>query len=457
MRKPSLKIAVIGTGYVGLVTGACLAELGHAVTCVDVDPDKIARLSRGEATIFEPGLDRCLADGLSSGRLDFTTETAPAVAGADLVFIAVGTPPGADGHADLSQVTAAAVEIADALTEFTVVVTKSTVPVGTGDSVEALIRARRPDAEVAVASNPEFLREGAALADCRAPDRIVLGAEDARAHALLKQVYDPLIRQGAAVLFTSRRSAELIKYAANGFLAVKIAFINEIADLCQALDADVEAVAAGMGMDARIGPGCLRPGPGYGGSCFPKDTLALASSAAAAHRPLRIVQAAMQANDARKDALVERVAAGLGPLRGRVIALLGLTFKAHTDDLRESPAMALARGLVEAGAAVRAHDPQGMAEAERLIPELEMCTDPHAAAWGADGLVIATEWPQFGKLDLGRLKRAMRGSTIVDLRNLLDPAVVRDQGFIYVDLGRGSGGTVAETAPPVRAEGQRAP
>lgn len=449
-----MNVAVIGTGYVGLVTGACLAEMGHVVTCVDKDADKVKRLSRGEPTIFETGLESCLSAGLSQGRLSFTTDTASAVAAADLVFIAVGTPPGPDGHADLSQVITAAREIAGALRGFTVVVTKSTVPVGTGDSIEALIRASRPDADVAVASNPEFLREGAALSDCRRPDRIVLGAEDARAHALLKDLYDPLIRGGAPVLFTSRRSAELIKYAANGFLAVKIAFINEIADLCQALGADIDAVATGVGMDGRIGPGCLRPGPGYGGSCFPKDTLALAHSAEAAGRPLKVVRAAMQANAARKSALAKRVAAELGGLQDRVVALLGLTFKAHTDDLRDSPALDLARALVDAHAVVRAHDPQGMDQAAIMAPELEMCADPHAAAWGADALVIVTEWPQFADLDLGRLKRAMRGATIIDLRNLLDPAAARAHGFTYVDLGRGGRESRTCDASPARAEGQ---
>jgi UDPglucose 6-dehydrogenase len=432
-----MRIAVIGTGYVGLVTGACLAHQGHVVTCVDKDVAKLARLREGICPLYEPGLDALVVRGLKAKRLSFVADTAQAVAEAEVVFICVGTPAQpVGGEADLGQVRTAAAEIAAALGDFTVVVVKSTVPVGTGDEVEALIRRKRPGAAVAVVSNPEFLREGSAVADCQKPDRIVVGTSDPRAREVMARLYAPLTATGAPLVVTDRRSAELVKYTANAILAIKIAFINEIADLSEAVGADVEDVARGVGLDARIGPGALRPGPGYGGSCFPKDSAALLTTSRRAGSSLRILAAAVEANARRKQGLVERIAKAAGGLSGKTVTLLGLTFKADTDDLREAASLTLAPALLAAGASVRAFDPKGMAEARRLMPGVEMCTDPYAACWGSDIAVVLTEWPQFASLDFSRLRKTMRSPALVDLRNLIDPVVAVRSGFTYAGIGR---------------------
>src|SRR4051795_10690323 len=433
-----MRIAMIGTGYVGLVSGACFADFGHHVTCVDKDAGKIAALDRGEIPIFEPGLDALVASNVKARRLDFTTELAGPVAEADAVFIAVGTPSRrGDGHADLSYVHAAAREIAGALKGFTVVVTKSTVPVGTGDEVERLIRETNPAADFTVASNPEFLREGAAIRDFKFPDRIVIGTSDDRARKVLSDIYRPLSLNQAPLMFTARRTAELIKYAANAFLATKITFINEMADLSERVGADVQEVARGIGLDNRIGSKFLHAGPGFGGSCFPKDTRALVKIALDNDVQLRIIEAVLAVNDNRKRAMARKVsnAAG-GNLRGKTVAVLGLTFKPDTDDMREAPSIALVTGLLDMGATVRAHDPAGMEQARRELPDIEYCDDPYLCARGADALVLVTEWVQFRALDLARLKREMAQPVIVDLRNIYRPEDMAALGFIYESVGR---------------------
>jgi UDPglucose 6-dehydrogenase len=436
-----MRIAMIGTGYVGLVSGACLADFGHQVTCVDKDADKIASLRRGEIPIFEPGLDALVSTNIKAKRLNFTTELSAPVAMADVVFIAVGTPSRrGDGHADLTYVHAAARDIAKSLSGFTVVVTKSTVPVGTGDEVERIIRENNPFADVVVAANPEFLREGAAIRDFKFPDRIVVGTDDERGRKVLGDIYRPLSLNRAPLLFTGRRTAELIKYAANAFLATKITFINEIADLSEKVGADVQEVARGMGLDNRIGPKFLHAGPGFGGSCFPKDTRALIRIAQDHDVQLRVVEAVLEANDNRKHAMARKVlvAAG-GSLHNKKIAVLGLTFKPDTDDLREAPSIPLVTGLLDMGAKVCAHDPAGMEQARRELPNIEYCSDPYECARGADVMVIVTEWSQYRALDLARLKNEMIGSIVVDLRNIYNPEEVEACGFTYVGVGRGAG------------------
>jgi UDPglucose 6-dehydrogenase len=435
-----MRIAMIGTGYVGLVSGACFSDFGHHVTCVDKDGDKIAALHRGEIPIFEPGLDELVASNVKAGRLDFTTDLAKPVAEADAVFIAVGTPSRrGDGHADLTYVHTAAREIAKVLAGFTVVVTKSTVPVGTGDEVERLIREANPTADVVVASNPEFLREGAAIRDFKFPDRIVVGTSDERGRKVLGDIYRPLSLNQAPLMFTARRTAELIKYAANAFLATKITFINEIADLSEKVGADVQEVARGIGLDNRIGSKFLHAGPGFGGSCFPKDTRALVKIALDHDVQLRIVESVLAVNDNRKRAMARKVSSALGgSLRGKTIAVLGLTFKPDTDDMREAPSIPLVTSLLDMGAKVRAHDPVGMEQARRELPDIEYCDDPYACAAGADALVIVTEWVQFRALDLSRLKSEMAKPVIVDLRNIYRPEDMATLGFTYESVGRGS-------------------
>jgi len=434
-----MRIAMIGTGYVGLVSGACFADFGHRVTCVDTDAGKIAALDRGEIPIFEPGLDDLVAASVKAGRLDFTTDLAGPVGEADAVFIAVGTPSRrGDGHADLSYVHAAAREIAGALRGFTVVVTKSTVPVGTGDEVERIIRETNPQADIAVASNPEFLREGAAIRDFKHPDRIVVGTSDERARKLMGEVYRPLYLNQAPIMYTGRRTAELIKYAANAFLATKITFINEMADLAEKVGADVQEVARGIGLDNRIGTKFLNAGPGFGGSCFPKDTRALLKTALDHDVPLRIVEAVLAVNDNRKRAMARKVAAALGgSLRGRTVGVLGLTFKPDTDDMREAPSIPLVTGLLDLGARVRAYDPAGMEQARHDLPDIAYCSDAYDCARGADALVIVTEWVQFRALDLPRLKREMAQPVIVDLRNIYRREDMTAHGFVYESVGRG--------------------
>ncbi|MDP4023263.1 UDP-glucose/GDP-mannose dehydrogenase family protein [Methylobacterium sp. NEAU 140] len=433
-----MRIVMVGAGYVGLVSGACLADFGHAVTCVDRDPDKIAALEAGRMPIYEPGLDALVAENVRQGRLAFRTRLHEAVAEADAVFIAVGTPSRrGDGFADLSFVFAAAREIAAALTGHTVVITKSTVPVGTGDEVERIIRETAPDADVAVVSNPEFLREGAAIADFKRPDRIVVGTEDPRAEAVLREIYRPLYLNAAPILVTGRRTAELTKYAANAFLATKITFINEIADLCEAVGADVQQVARGIGLDGRIGTKFLHAGPGYGGSCFPKDTLALVKTAQDAASPLRIVETVVAVNDSRKRAMARKVIRACGGnVRDKTVAVLGLTFKPDTDDMREAPALAVIAGLQDAGARVRAYDPEGMDQARALLPGVAFTGDAYDCAEGADALVIVTEWNAFRALDLDRLRAAMRTPVLVDLRNIYDAASAERHGFTYQGIGR---------------------
>src|SRR6516162_6314604 len=416
-----MRIAMIGTGYVGLVSGACFADFGHRVTCVDKDADKIAGLHRGEIPIYEPGLDALVASNVKAGRLHFTTDLSAPVAEADAVFIAVGTPSRrGDGYADLTYVYAAAREIAAALSGFTVVVTKSTVPVGTGDEVELIIRETNPAADVVVASNPEFLREGAALRDFKFPDRIVIGTSDERGRKVLSDIYRPLSLNQAPLMFTKRRTAELIKYAANAFLATKITFINEIADLSEKVGADVQEVARGIGLDNRIGSKFLHAGPGFGGSCFPKDTRALIKIAQDYDVQLRIVEATLGVNDNR--AMARKVANAVGTsLRGKTVAVLGLTFKPDTDDMRDAPSIPLITGLLDMGAKVRAYDPVGMEQARHELPSIDYCEDAYACAKDADALVIVTEWVQFRALDLDRLKEAMAQPLVVDLRNIYRP------------------------------------
>jgi UDPglucose 6-dehydrogenase len=423
-----MRIVMIGTGYVGLVSGACFADFGHDVTCVDKNASKIAALQHGEIPIFEPGLNALVASNVTARRLGFTTELKAPVAEADAVFIAVGTPSRrGDGHADLSYVYAAAREIAGALSGFTVVVTKSTVPIGTGDEVERIIREANPSADVVIASNPEFLREGAAIRDFKFPDRIVVGTDDERGRKVLGDIYRPLSLNQAPLMYTKRRTAELIKYAANAFLATKITFINEIADLSEKVGADVQEVARGIGLDNRIGTKFLHAGPGFGGSCFPKDTRALIKIAQDNDVQLRIVEAVLGVNDNRKRAMARKVAHAVGSsLRGKIVAVLGLTFKPDTDDMREAPSIPLITGLLDMGAKVRAHDPVGMEQARKELPDIEYCDDPYKCALGADVVVIVTEWTQFRALDLARLKKEMAGTSFVDLRNIyLQPAAGR--------------------------------
>ncbi len=433
-----MRIAIVGTGYVGLVSGACFSDFGHDVVCVDKEAAKIGALERGVMPIFEPGLDQLVARNVAAGRLGFTTELAEGMAGAEAVFIAVGTPSRrGDGHADLSYVYGVAREIGELLDGPTVVVTKSTVPVGTGDEVERILREVAPDAAFSVVSNPEFLREGAAIADFKHPDRIVVGAEDERAVEVMREIYRPLYLNKAPLLFTSRRTAELIKYAANAFLATKITFINEMADLCEAVGGDVQDVARGIGLDGRIGSKFLHAGPGYGGSCFPKDTLALLKTAEDAQSPLRIVEAVVKVNDARKRAMGRKVLKALGDEpRGKVVALLGLAFKPNTDDMRDAPSIAIVQALEDAGVIVRGYDPESMEQARPIMPDVQLCKGPYEAADGADAVVLVTEWDALRALDLDRLARSMRQKVLVDLRNIYPPEEVEEAGFVWHGVGR---------------------
>ena len=433
-----MRVAMIGTGYVGLVSGACFADFGHHVACVDKDRSKIEALKRGDMPIYEPGLAELVDANLRERRLSFSTDLAEPVRNAEAIFIAVGTPSRrGDGHADLTYVYTAAREIAAHLDGFTVVITKSTVPVGTGDEVERIIRQERPDADVAVVSNPEFLREGAAIRDFKHPDRIVVGTDDARARDVMASLYRPLYLNAAPILYTGRSTAELIKYAANAFLATKITFINEIAELCEKVGADVQEVARGIGLDNRIGTKFLHAGPGFGGSCFPKDAQALIKTAQDHAAPLRIVETVLAVNDVRKRAMARKVAAALGGnLRDKTIALLGLTFKPNTDDMREAPSIALVTALRDMGAKVRAYDPAGMEQAKLVLDGVTYCDGPYACAQGANALVIVTEWEQFRALDLGRLKRVMASPVLIDLRNIYRPDDLAKLGFIYDSIGR---------------------
>ncbi|MBI1779665.1 MAG: UDP-glucose/GDP-mannose dehydrogenase family protein [Proteobacteria bacterium] len=433
-----MRIAMIGTGYVGLVSGACFSEFGVSVTCVDKDTSKIERLKRGEMPIYEPGLGALVEGNVKAGRLSFTTALAQAVAEADAVFIAVGTPSRrGDGHADLSYVYGAAEEIGRALSGYTVVVTKSTVPVGTGREVERIIRRVRPEADFDVVSNPEFLREGSAIEDFRRPDRVVIGTTSERARELMGGIYRPLYLIETPILFTSLETSELIKYAANTFLATKITFINEIADLCEKLGADVHDVARGIGLDGRIGRKFLHPGPGYGGSCFPKDTLALVKTAQAAASPLRIVETVIDINDKRKKSMAGRVKRALGgSARGKTVAILGLTFKPNTDDMRDSPSLDIIPSLIAEGAAVRVFDPQGMEEAKKLLTGVTWCQNAYETMEAADTLVLVTEWNEFRQLDLARVKQLMRRPVMVDLRNVYNPEEMAAAGFEYSSVGR---------------------
>jgi UDPglucose 6-dehydrogenase len=433
-----MHIAMIGSGYVGLVSGACLADFGHNVVCVDKDSEKISALNRGESPIYEPGLDALIASNTRDGRLTFTSELATPVAGAQAVFIAVGTPSRrGDGHADLSYVYAAAREIAAAIDGFTVIITKSTVPVGTGDEVARIVHEARPDVDIAVVSNPEFLREGAAIQDFKHPDRIVVGTDDERARKLMAEIYRPLYLNKSPILYTGRRTAELIKYAANAFLAAKITFINEIADLAEEVGADVQEVARGIGFDNRIGSKFLHAGPGFGGSCLPKDARALLKTAQDHEVPLRIVEAVIAANDIRKRAMARKVSAAFGgSIRGKTIAVLGLTFKPNTDDMREAPSIPLITALQDMGARVRAFDPAGMEQAKMVLSHVTFCDGPYSCADGADGLVIVTEWEQFRALDFQQMKQRMACPVVIDLKNVYSNDELERHGFLYVGIGR---------------------
>ncbi len=435
-----MKIAVVGAGYVGLVSGACFADFGHDVTCVDLAAEKIDALNKGEMPIYEPGLDDLVAENASAGRLRFTTDLAATIKAADVAFIAVGTPTRrGDGHADLTYVYSAARSIAEAMDGYTVVVTKSTVPVGTGDEVRRIIAEARPDADFSVVSNPEFLREGAAIEDFKRPDRIVIGVEDERARNVMQEVYRPLYLNQAPIQFTARRTAELIKYSANAFLAMKITFINEISDLCEAVGANVQDVARGIGLDNRIGPKFLNAGPGYGGSCFPKDTLALVKTAQDYESPVRLIETTVAVNDNRKRAMARKVIAACGgEVRGKTIGILGLTFKPNTDDMRDAPSLAIVQGLLDHGATVRAYDPEGMDVAKSMLTGVEFAEDAYGVATEADALVIVTEWNMFRALDFARLKTAMKTPLLVDLRNIYRKEEVQRHGFKYHSIGRPS-------------------
>ena len=435
-----MKIAMVGSGYVGLVSGACFADFGHDVVCIDKDQLKIDRLHDGVMPIYEPGLAKLVEGNVKSGRLSFTTSLADGIAGADAVFIAVGTPSRrGDGHADLTFVYAVAREIGENLANDAVIVTKSTVPVGTGDEVERIISACNPAYKFAVVSNPEFLREGAAIGDFKRPDRIVIGAEDDFGRDVMREVYRPLFLNESPLLFTGRRSSELIKYAANAFLATKITFINEMADLCEKVGANVQDVSRGIGLDNRIGKKFLHAGPGYGGSCFPKDTLALLKTAEDYDSPVRIVEAVVKVNESRKRAMGRKVLDAIGGIeeaRGKKVALLGLTFKPNTDDMRDSPAIAVAQTLTDAGVEVAAYDPEGMELARPLMPEVTMCTDAYEAIDGADAIAIVTEWDAFRALDFNRIKHLAKTPVLVDLRNIYRPDDMAARGFSYTSVGR---------------------
>lgn len=433
-----MRVAMIGTGYVGLVSGACFADFGHEVICVDKNVEKVETLRSGGIPIYEPGLDLLVQRNVREGRLSFTHDLTEAVRDADAVFIAVGTPSRrGDGFADLSYVYAAAREIASVMNGYTVVVTKSTVPVGTGDEVERIIRETRPDADFAVVSNPEFLREGAAIDDFKHPDRVVVGTDDERARTVMHDIYRPLFLNETPIVFTSRRTSELIKYAANAFLALKITFINEMADLCESVGANVQEVARGVGLDNRIGGKFLHAGPGYGGSCFPKDTLALTRTAQEAGAPLRLIETVVDVNDARKRAMAKKVIAALGgDAAGKTVAVLGLTFKPNTDDMRDAPSLEIVPALQEAGARIKAFDPAGTLEAEKLLSGVEFVSGPYFCAEDADVLVIITEWNEFRALDLERIKSVMRAPVIVDLRNIYSPEEMAMAGFAYSSVGR---------------------
>lgn len=434
-----MRIVMIGTGYVGLVSGACFADFGHNVICVDKDQSKIDSLREGRIPIFEPGLDELVAKNVAAGRLSFTLDLAEATPHADAVFIAVGTPSRrGDGHADLSYVYAAAEEIAPFLPKGAVVVDKSTVPVGTGDEVERIIRKTDPDSDVHVASNPEFLREGAAIDDFKRPDRVVIGVDSEEAERVLREIYRPLTRNESPLVVMSRRGAELTKYAANAFLATKISFINEIADLCEKVGADVRDVGKGIGLDTRIGNRFLEPGPGYGGSCFPKDTLALLKTGQDYEAPLRIVESVVAANDQRKRSMGRKVINALGAdeTHGKTVALLGLTFKANTDDMRDSPSISIVQALQDVGIKVRAYDPEGMDQAKKVIDNIDYCKDAYDALDDADAAVIVTEWDAFRALDMSRVKSLLKRPLLVDLRNLYSRQDLEAQGFTYIGVGR---------------------
>ncbi|HEY3640843.1 MAG TPA: UDP-glucose/GDP-mannose dehydrogenase family protein [Xanthobacteraceae bacterium] len=433
-----MRVTMMGTGYVGLVSGACFADFGNQVVCVDKDAAKIDQLGQGKCPIFEPFLDALIARNTQAGRLSFTTESGPALQSADAVFIAVGTPSRrGDGFADLSFVYDAAREIAAELDGFTVIATKSTVPVGTGDEVDAVVRQLRPNADFAVVSNPEFLREGAAIEDFKRPDRVVVGTDDERARRVMAELYRPLYINETPMVFTDRRTAELIKYAANAFLATKITFINEMAELCEKVGANVQEVARGMGLDGRIGSKFLHAGPGFGGSCFPKDAAALVAIGQRYGAPTRIVETVISVNSARKSAMVQKIVAACGgSVRGKRLAILGLAFKPNTDDMREAPSLSILPVLVSEGAEVSAYDPAAMAEARKLLPEVTTEADPYACIEGADALVILTEWDQFRALDLGRVRTILRKPVVVDLRNVYKPADMVARGFTYVSIGR---------------------
>jgi UDPglucose 6-dehydrogenase len=431
-----MRIAMIGTGYVGLVSGACLSEFGHEVICVDKDPAKIATLTQGGIPIYEPGLDEIVAANVKSGRLSFTTDLKEAVSNAEVIFIGVGTPSRrGDGHADLTYVYAAAEEIAKALTGYTVIVTKSTVPVGTSRAIEKIIKATRPSAQFDMASNPEFLREGSAIEDFRRPDRVVVGCDTERARDVMREVYRPLFLNETPILFTSRETSELIKYAANAFLATKITFINEMADICEKVGGDVQDVARGIGLDGRIGKKFLNAGPGYGGSCFPKDTLALIRTASELGAPSRIVEAVVAVNERRKLDMAKKIEAAFGGVKGKTIAVLGLTFKPNTDDMRDAPSLVILPYLQEAGATIRAFDPEGHKEAAKHLT-LTYCSNAYEALTGADGVVLLTEWNEFRALDLPRVKAALKFPVMVDLRNIYKPTQMAEAGFHYVSVGR---------------------
>ena len=433
-----MRVTMIGAGYVGLVSGACFADFGHTVVCVDKDPGKIERLEQGVMPIFEPGLAELVASNVKEGRLSFTLDAKEAIRNADAIFIAVGTPSRrGDGHADLSYVYGAAEEIAQHMDGFTVVVTKSTVPVGTGDEVEDIIRKTNPNAKFAVVSNPEFLREGAAISDFKRPDRVVVGTDSEEAREVMRNLYRPLFINETPIMFTDRRTSELIKYAANAFLAVKITFINEMADLCEKVDANVQDVSKGIGLDNRIGKKFLHAGPGYGGSCFPKDTLALTKTANDVGSPVRIVDTVVQVNNARKKAMAQRVIAAMGgSVQGKTIGVLGLAFKPNTDDMRDAPALDIIPALQAAGARVKAFDPESMHEAAKMLSDVDFCDGPYHAIDGADAMVLITEWDQFRAIDFDRVKKLLKSPTVVDLRNVYQPSDMARRGFNYVSVGR---------------------